>query len=190
MVRPCVKTIFVCMALTLTVSCLYALTVLPLSDEQLVGKSEIIMVGRVLSANYVIDAKDKRPYTMIHVRVSEYLKGKSAERDLTLKTLGGVSGKLGMVIPGAADFNRNEEVMLFLERRDDGSLFPVGLVLGKYNIYRDAESGRKVVLRQEDGMGKYSAEPREEIIRDLQPEQKVYFDDFRKKIHELVGRRN
>lgn len=189
MLRPSIKAIFVSIALMLTVSCLYALTVLPLSDEQLVGKSEIIVVGRVLSAHYEMDAKDKNPYTRIHIRVSEYLKGKSPVRDIMLKTLGGVKGKMTLLIPGAADFNRSEEVMLFLERRDDGSLFPVGMVLGKYNIYRDASTGRKVILRPGDGQGKYSAEPREEVLRDLQPEHKVYFDDFRKRIHELVDRR-
>lgn len=190
MFSPSVKTIFACMVLMLSVSCSYALTVLALSDEQLAKTAEVIVVGQVLSAYYEIDAKDKDPYTRIHVRVSEYLKGKSPVRDIMLKTLGGVKGKMALLIPGAADFSRNEEVILFLERRDDGSLFPVGMVLGKYNIYRDATTGRKVVLRLEDGQGKYSSEPREEVIRDLQPEQKVYFDDFRKKIREIVDRRN
>lgn len=190
MVGPSVKTIFACIALMLTVSCVYALTVLALSDEQLVEKSEIIVVGRVLSAYYEMDTKENNPYTRVHVRVSEYLKGKSPVREIMLKTLGGVKGNMALIIPGAADFNRNEEVMLFLERRDDGSLFPVGMVLGKYNIYHDASTGRKVILRLHNGEGKYSAEPREEVLRDLQPEQKVYLDDFRKKIHEFVDRRN
>lgn len=190
MFSPSVKTILVCLWLMFSVSCLSALTVVPMSDEQLAKTAEVIVVGRVLSASYEIDSKENNPYTRIHVRASEYLKGKSPVRDIMLKTLGGVKGKMTLLIPGAADFNRNEEVMLFLERRNDGSLFPVGMVLGKYNIYRDASTGRKVVLRLEDGQGKYSAEPREEVIRDLQPEQKIYFDDFRKKIREIVDRRN
>ena len=154
---------------------LHALTVVQLTDEQLAQKAEIIVVGKVLSAHYEVDSKDKRPYTYIHLQISESIKGKNVGRELTLKTLGGLGSKLGMHIPGAADFYRNEEVLLFLEKRDDGSLFPVGMYLGKYSIYRDEQSGKKVVIRRADGNGKYLSEPRETNIRDLQPDQKKVF---------------
>jgi hypothetical protein len=172
----------------LVVSGLNALTVVELSDEQLSKKAEMIVVGRVLSAHYEVGAVDKRPYTYIHLQVTETIKGKNVSRELTLKTLGGLGSKIGMHVPGAADFYRNEEVLLFLERRSDGSLFPVGLSLGKYSIYRDDESGRKVVVRHAHGNGKYSAQPREERIRDLHPTQKVYLDDFRQKVRKFVER--
>jgi len=180
------KVSFLCIAMVLIVPCLYALTVLPLTDEQISKKAEIIVIGRVLSAYYEVDSVDKHPYTHIHVRVDEYLKGNSHSRDLMLKTLGGLGSKMGMHIPGAANFYRNEEVLLFLERRNDGSLFPLGLFLGKYSIYRDHETGRKVVVRHEDGLGKYSSEPRETAIRDLRPEQKVFFEEFRQKIRQFI----
>jgi len=167
---------------------LSALTVLPLSDEQLAKKAEMIVVGKVLSADYDTDKKDNHPYTYVHIRVSEYLKGKNQSRDLTLKTLGGIGPKMGMYIPGAANFYRDEEVLLFLERRTDGSLFPIGLFLGKYSVYRDHDTGRKVVIRDEEGLGKYSPEPRATEIRDLEPQQKVFFDDFRQKIRQFVER--
>jgi hypothetical protein len=95
---------------------------------------------------------------------------------------------MGMYIPGAANFYRDEEVLLFLEKRNDGGLFPIGLFLGKYSIYRDHATGRKVVVRDEEGLGKYSPEPRQTEIQDLEPEQKVFFDDFRQKIRQFVER--
>ncbi|MCI0416298.1 hypothetical protein L0222_26285 [bacterium] len=180
------KVSFLCIAMVLIVPCLYALTVLPLTDEQMAKKAEMIVVGRVLSAHYDTDKVDNHPYTYIHVRVSEYLKGKSVSRDLTLKTLGGIGPKIGMYVPGAANFYRDEEVLLFLERRNDGSLFPIGLFLGKYSIYRDPGTGRKLVVRSEDGLGKYSPEPRETVIRDLGPEQKIFFEEFRQRIRQFV----
>jgi hypothetical protein len=170
------------------VSGLHALTVVQLTDEQLSRKAEIIVVGKVLSAHYEVDSKDKKPYTYVHIQVSEALKGKNVSRELTLKTLGGLGSKLGMHVPGAADFYRNEEVLLFLERRSDGSLLPIGLSLGKYSIYRDEQSGKKVVIRTMDGNGKYLSEPRESNIRDLQPDQKKYLDNFRQEIRQFIQR--
>jgi hypothetical protein len=188
MTKLIIKVSFLWIVLILIAPHLIALTVLPLTDEQLAKKAEMIVVGKVLSADYDTDKKDHHPYTYVHVRVSEYLKGKNQSRDLTLKTLGGIGPKLGMYVPGAANFYRDEEVLLFLEKRTDGSLFPIGLSLGKYSIYRDHDSGRKVVVREEEGMGKYSPEPRQTEIRDLEPQQKVFFDDFRQKIRQFVER--
>jgi hypothetical protein len=188
MTKPIIKLSFLFFVSTLIAPYLTALTVLPLSDEQLAKKAEMIVVGKVLSADYDTDKKDNHPYTFVHIRVSEYLKGKNQTRDLTLKTLGGIGPKMGMYIPGAANFYRDEEVMLFLEKRTDGSLFPIGLFLGKYSIYRDHDTGRKVVVRDEEGLGKYSSEPRPTEIRDLEPQQKVFFDDFRQKIRQFVER--
>jgi hypothetical protein len=188
MIKIIIRISLLCVVSMLIAPYLTALTVLPLTDEQLAKKAEMIVVGKVLSADYDTDKKDNHPYTYVHVRVSEYIKGKNLGRDLTLKTLGGIGPKLGMYIPGAANFYRDEEVLLFLEKRVDGTLFPIGLFLGKYSIYRDHESGRKVVLRDENGLGKYSPEPRASEVRDLRPEEKVFFDDFRQKIRQIVER--
>jgi hypothetical protein len=188
MTKIIIRLSFLCIASILIAPYLTALTVLPLTDEQLSQKAEMIVVGKVLSADYDIDKKDNHPITYVHIRVSEYLKGKNQTRDLTLKTLGGIGPKMGMHVPGAANFYRDEEVLLFLEKRNDGSLFPIGLFLGKYSIYRDHETGRKVVVRDEEGLGKYSPEPRQTEIRDLEPAQKVFFDDFRHKIRQFVER--
>jgi hypothetical protein len=188
MTKSLVRFSFLCIVSLLIAPYLTALTVVPLTDEQLAKKAEMIVVGKVLSADYDTDKKDNHPYTYVHIRVSEYLKGRNQSRDLTLKTLGGIGPKLGMFVPGAANFYRDEEVMLFLEKRTDGSLFPIGLFLGKYSIYRDHDSGRKVVVRDEDGVGKYSPEPRQTEIRDLEPQEKIFFDDFRQKIRQFVER--
>ena len=188
MTKLIIKVSFVWIVTILISPYLTALTVLPLSDEQLAKKAEMIVVGKVLSADYDVDKKDNHPITYVRIRVSEYLKGKNQTRDLTLKTLGGIGPKMGMYVPGAANFYRDEEVMLFLEKRSDGSLFPIGLYLGKYSVYRDHDTGRKVVVRDEEGLGKYSAEPRPTEIRDLEPQQKVFFDDFRQKIRQFVER--
>jgi hypothetical protein len=186
MTKIIIRMSFLCIASMLIAPYLNALTVLPLTDEQLAKKAEMIVIGKVLSADYDTDQKNHHPYTYVHIRVSEYLKGKNQGRDLTLKTLGGIGPKMGMYVPGAANFYRDEEVLLFLEKRNDGSLFPIGLFLGKYSIYRDHDTGRKVVMRDEDGVGKYSPEPRETVIRDLRSEEKVFFDDFRQKIRQIV----
>jgi hypothetical protein len=173
----------------LVVPGLYALTVVDLNDEQLTKKAEMIVIGKVLSAHYERDAKLKRQYTYVHVQVTETIKGKNVARELTLKIPGGVSSEFRVEIPGAPDYFRSEEVLLFLERRTDNSLFPISFSLGKYSIYRDSETGRKMVARSIEGTGKYFAEPREMPAQRLESDKKVFLDDFKQKIRQIAERR-
>lgn len=158
------------------------LTVKMLTHEQLAKQAEVIVLGTVLSAYSDIDAEKGHICTFVNIRAGEYLKGKDRPRTLTLKTIGGIMADKGMYVDGAADFYRNEEVMLFLARRSDGSLFPVGFFLGKFSVYRDVETGRKVLIREADGKGRYFSTPRNETIEGLTREEKLFFDDFRVKV--------
>src|SRR5688572_1179285 len=115
----------------------HGLSAVEVSDKQLIEKAEMIVIGRVLSAYSEKDTSSGDVFTYISVRISDQLKGKSRSRDIVLKTAGGRVGDEIVYYPGAADFYRNEEVLLFLERRADDSLMPIGMVLGKYSVYRD-----------------------------------------------------
>jgi hypothetical protein len=172
----------------LIVSSVQALSVVDASDEQLTDKAEWIVMGKVLSAHSEKDFGNGEIFTYISVRVTDVVKGKLSSRDIVLKTLGGRSGDDIVYIPGAADFFRNEEVFLFLERRSDGSLMPIGLMLGKYSVYRDSQTGKKVVLRHTDGNGQYFSAPREETIH-VEPKERIFLNDFRSRIHEIVRSR-
>ena len=177
---------FLCTVYFLSAHFLSALTVRMLTDEALVRTADVILTGRVLSAYSDIDPEDGHIYTHISVYVTEYLKGKNRLRTVILKTPGGIVGNIGMSVEGAADFYRNEEVMLFLSHSSDNSLFPVGLFLGKLSIYRDADTGRTILIRSADGKGEFFFTPRSEVLEGLAPEQKVFFDSFRAKVQTVL----
>lgn len=173
-------------ALLFSTQALFGLSVKALTNEQLTQTAEVIVIGRVLSAYSDSDPTTHRIYTFTNIRVNEYLKGKERPRNIVLKTIGGVKGNLGSMVEGAADFYRDEEVMLFLERRSDGSLFPVGFFLGKFSVYDDQDTGRKILIRRSDGRGQYFSEPRANTVKDLKNEQKLFFDEFRNEVQRFL----
>lgn len=180
------KIVLSLIALLFSTQAVFGLSVKALSDKQLSETAEVIVVGKVLSAYSDQDPTTHRIYTYTTIRVYEYLKGKDRPRNLVLKTIGGVKGNLGSMVEGAADFYRDEEVMLFLERRTDGSLFPVGFFLGKFSLYNDQDTGRKVLIRRSDGRGQYFSEPRETTVKDLKNEEKLFFEDFRNEVQRFL----
>ena len=163
-----------------------ALTVVNLSEEQMAKNADMIIIGRILSAYAQRDPVDQDVYTYIKVLVNDHLKGTNRTHRITIKMPGGVIGGEISIIPGAADFYRNEEVLLFVEKRADGELTTLGLSLGKYGIYRDPESGRKIVLRQFNGTGRYFSSPRAEEIKDIALPEKVYLNEFRSRIQRML----
>jgi hypothetical protein len=165
-----------------------ALSVEDASDEQLAGKAEVIVIGKVLSAYSERQDRSGDIVTFLTVRVTDQIKGKHRSQDLVIKTFGGQSGDEIMFFPGAADYFRNEEVLLFLERGSDQNLMPIGLMLGKYSIYRDSETGKKIVLRHTDGNGQYFTTPREEEIS-MDHGKKIFLSEFRERIGKIVGGR-
>jgi len=155
-----------------------------MSDEQLTNKAEVIVIGKVLSA-FSEKQGSGDIVTFITIHVADQIKGKHNSEDLTIKTFGGQAGGQIMYFPGASDYFRNAEVMLLLERGSDGYLIPIGMVLGKYSIYRDSETGRKIVMRYADGNGQYFSNPREDEPF-LSPGDRVYLSDFRERIEKFV----
>ena len=164
-----------------------ALSVLEVTEEQLVEKAEMIVIGTVVSAYSEKDSGSGDVFTYVTIRITDQLKGKSRGPHVILKTIGGRAGNDIVYIPGAADYFRNEEVLLFLERRPDQSWIPIGLTLGKYSIYRDFRTGRKIVLRHADGNGQYFSTPRSGTV-DLQPGDKRFLHDFQARIRKIVDR--
>jgi hypothetical protein len=185
MTRLSRSVLIVLLVLTLAPLQLHALSVIEVSDEQLAEKAEMIVLGRVLSAYSEKVGSTGDIFTYVSVRISEQLKGKANHPDLVLKIAGGRVGDEIVSFPGAADFYRNEEVLLFLERRSDKSLMPIGMMLGKYSVYRDSESGKRIVYRHTDGNGRYFPSARPDTVT-VDRESKLYLTDFCEKIRKIV----
>jgi hypothetical protein len=109
------------------------MTYRPLSDENLVAASALIVIGEV---EQVAGARlvGGRIVTQTHLRVDESLKGSVTGRHILISEPGGRVGDVTVRIPGAARFVPGERVLVFLRARGDGTLGTTALSLAKYTI--------------------------------------------------------
>jgi hypothetical protein len=114
--------------------------------EQLARRADVIVIGDVVSAVGAWDAARTNISTRIEVAVAETLKGAAAST-LSFIQLGGRVGDLVTTVAGAATFDAGERVLVFLERRQDGSLRLSDPFHGKFRIERDAATGRDDAVR-------------------------------------------
>jgi hypothetical protein len=102
-------------------------------------------VGTVYSDWVATSDGGKRIYTFTEIQLTEVLKGKVAGSSIQARELGGEKDGLGMQVPGTAQFDRGEDVVVLLgERNGDGSHDMQGMMMGKFNVVRDP-GGREVL---------------------------------------------
>jgi hypothetical protein len=109
-----------------------ALTIRPMTDAQLTGSSDVIVVGtvsRVESGRW----RD-RIVTWVDVRIEQRLKGRVARDAIRLTEPGGHAGARRLVIPGAPTWTVGEHVVVFAQAAADGTLRTNGIVLGKLTV--------------------------------------------------------
>lgn len=120
--------------------------ILPADDDIIVGARTIVR-AKVLSVASSLDTEQDRIFTYITLRVQEVFKGEITERRIVLKELGGTVGDRTDIIFGNAQYGVGERVLVYLDTWSDGSLRTHQLFLGKFNIVRDAASGREFAVR-------------------------------------------
>ena len=88
----------------------------------------------------------KRLYTFYELLISEVLKGNASGNSLIMREIGGEKDGVGLQVPGAAQFNRGEDVVVMLSgKNEDGSYDVWGLTMGRYVVQKD-ESGQESVV--------------------------------------------
>lgn len=135
-----------------------AMTYRPISDENLVAGSALIVVGqveRVASARLA----NGRVVTQAEVRVDESLKGQVPGGRILVTEPGGQVGGVTVSIPGVPRFTTGERTLLFLRERADGTLGTTALSLAKYTIPADAPAmvRRSVPTRDERVLAVFDA---------------------------------
>ncbi|MCC6749765.1 MAG: hypothetical protein IT371_19015 [Deltaproteobacteria bacterium] len=146
-------------------------TILEYLDTPALARSATAIVrGKVVRQRVVV--VDGRPWTDSVVRVATPLKGRARRGELvTVRQPGGETATLGMHVAGAARFSDGEEVLLFLAA--DGPRFvPVGMALGKFEVYRDRggvervrRDLRGVAFARFDGHGKVQLQEPLQLVR-------------------------
>ena len=122
------------------------------SIEQLAQRADIVAIGEVGSAAGEWAAGRSSIQTRVTLTVAEILKG-PAPSPLTFTHLGGRVGNEASAIGGGPEFQPGERVLLFLTRRPDGSLRLTDLIYGRFEIVRDAATGRDHAVRAAGAAG-------------------------------------
>ncbi len=104
------------------------------TDAELTAASDVVLTGTVTDIRSVLSRDGREVRTFVTLAVSDVLKGRVRSRRLTIREPGGQVRSLRQWIHGAPEFAVGEEVLLFLQRRPDGTLGTTGLGLGKYRV--------------------------------------------------------
>lgn len=120
-----------------------AVTVAPLSFDQLVKRSAVVVVARVLDVRGEFIAEGRAIESVVTVSVLKGLKGGAAET-LQFTVPGGRAGRYLNLIPGSPTFTAGDVAVIFLTSR--GARLPVttGLTQGVYRVQRG--SGELMVM--------------------------------------------
>lgn len=157
--------VLVCLLATARAS---AMTIVPMTDEDLAVSSRAIVEGRVVDAEPVWNHDRGAVFTYVTVDVERVYKGDVPPGLLVLRQLGGRTGRHATEIDGSPELTAGERVLLFLNTDDEGAVHIAHLSLGHYEIVFDPVSGRDVAARNVDAATLTAVEPRGPVT-DLAP---------------------
>jgi hypothetical protein len=111
--------------------------------KKLVETSTLVVTARVDKVEARWDDKHEKIFTYTTISILEHLKGKSTEKSLTIRELGGQVGSQALVVDGSAHFIEGEETLLFLVYHRD-RYWVHSMAMGKFDIVD--ESGTKIAV--------------------------------------------
>ncbi len=122
-----------------------AITVAPLSFEELVNESTAVIYGRVSDVQGQWSADRRSIESRITVDVVGRFKGSPGET-ITFTVPGGQVGRYLNLIPGAPSFARGDRAVLFLTSRGPRLPTPTGFTQGIYRVTVDSRTGSALVV--------------------------------------------
>jgi len=163
-----------------------ALTVLPLTEEELTKRATVILTGTVVDVHSDFAPDGSTIYTYIQVRVAQSLKGEFQEDVITLRQIGGSVGEKSVVLPGAPIYELGEEILIFAGPFGQTGYYGIlGIFYGKYDIGIDPITGRKAVSGASFGIVHYDPDSLEPLPLRERPDS-VYLDDFLSEIQSYL----
>jgi len=121
-----------------------AITVVPLSFEELVRQSSSVVYARVIEVRGQWTDDRRSIDSLVTVEVLKGLKGTSAS-ELTVTIPGGQVGRYLNLLPGAPSLSRGDLAVLFLTARGPRLPVTTGFTQGIYRVIRDGASGDTLV---------------------------------------------
>lgn len=121
-----------------------ASTFLAMSWEDLVGKADSVVAGRVVEVTSYWNREGTAILTEAVIEVDSSILG-DAPSVVRVRTFGGQVGDYKIVAHGFPTFERNEKLLLFLEPAEDGFHKVLGYQQGELRIRTD-KSGREIAV--------------------------------------------
>jgi hypothetical protein len=162
---------------------LRATVLVPIDFRELVTISSTIVHGRVVDARAEWVDGRRAIETFVTVEVQEYFKGGSGDT-VVVRVPGGQMGRYRTIFVGAPEFQRGDEVVLFLRGNPAGGAFIVGLSQGAFRVVAD-RAGRRVVTSPVV-MAK-SPDRTEAVVRGDPARRPLAIDSFRDVVKRLIA---
>lgn len=121
-----------------------AITVVPITFEELVEQSTAVVYARVADVNGRWTSDRRSIESVVTLEALRYLKGDLGST-LMMRLPGGEAGGMVNAIPGAPIVREGELVVLFLGARGPSLLSPIGLTQGIFRVMLDARTGAMLV---------------------------------------------
>jgi hypothetical protein len=121
-----------------------AITVVPMTFEQLVDEAAAVVYARVSEVRGQWSADRQSIDSIIRLEALRYLKGDLGASP-AIRLPGGAAGGLIQVIPGAPSLGEGDLVVLFLKARGPALLTTLGLGQGIFRVTRDPRTGAMLV---------------------------------------------
>lgn len=134
---------FVHLAFCILVSPASATVILPADFSTVVSSATVVVHGRVVDVRSELTGAPRTIQSFVTVAVIEALKGQPAAT-VTFRVPNGRVGRYRRVLVGAPEFERGDEVILFLQGRAPAMPALFGLSQGVYRVARQAD-GRVLV---------------------------------------------
>jgi hypothetical protein len=167
--------------LAVVASAAEAVTVVPITFEQLVGESIAVVYARVADVRGQWTLDRRGIDSVVTLDALRYFKGDLGETVL-VRLPGGEAGGRTHVIPGAPVLRSGDLVVLFLGARGPSIPTPVGLTQGVFRVIADTRAGTALVSPPP-----LKASPAGRVIRGAAERRLLSIDAFGAAVQELAG---
>ena len=166
-----------CLALTAT-----ATTIVKMDLAELTSAASVVARGRCLASEARMDGG--YIWTFTTFEVTETLKG-STPRQITVRLIGGKVGHMKSTVDGVPQFQRDEDVFLFLEPTREGDLSVTSWVQGTFRVRLDPQTGKESVTQDTASMAVFDP-----VTRQFKPNgvRDMPVETFRQRVREAIER--
>lgn len=158
-----------------------AITVMPITFEELVAQSNAVVYARVADVRGRWTADRRGIESIVTLESLRYLKG-DLGAEVSVRLPGGEAGGMVQVLPGAPVLREGELVVLFLGAQGPAIPVPVGLTQGVFRVAVDPRRGTPFVVPpplKESAAGR--------IVRGAADRRSLTLDVFAQEVRSLAG---